>query len=709
MVCRTARTIRTSILLTIVLFGFVNSYGKQKATDPGVPKYSELSGEDKTRLERQRALVAAVVKQRYGKPALTKTVSDLAVLQRLLDDRVFGKTQTYQLQSMGVAFGDVLVSELPLRWVMVTDEYGTDPTLRFEKTTIQINALTMVSKRIERNEAVNLSELLRATRNQLRQLEQSARVEGIASNVATGEPVHDAQVDICVLPHSKAVGPCFRTNTDENGKFTFNGLPAGHYYAKAKSPGFVSDYIVRSGDAIALDAQGSAEFDLATEDVHAVRLRLWPAAAVSGRITDESGRPIPGVSVAAIAETYGFGRRHFGRYRRLTSPETLSNKNGEFRIGEMRPGRYYLEAFFDALSKPDPATFQKGYVPIYYPDAAFLASAIPLCVGPGEFRADFVLHPRATYTVRAKLALPADFRRDVEPVTGLRNEYGELLHSWTREYDHDSQALALGHLTSGSYEIETATGIYDTDPIAKRKFTVIDADVDGLLFHLQRPFKLRVNVHLPHDFRPTTSYSVLLLLQPAEEAMDVIESGWPITKDGELQVPGLRPGQYNLYLFGDDNLYLKEARFRQQDVLANGLALETAPTDALEVTLERTTGEIRGTVLEEKALPLAAADVKLIAQGEDSPYVARSASTDREGSFHFFSVPPGIYDLVALNDTILDSEFGSSEWAQVKDFAKRVEVGDSTQASVDLKATGVRYYTSSCKGQLPQQNDSRHP
>jgi hypothetical protein len=50
---------------------------------------------------------------------------------------------------------------------MVTDEYGTDPTLRFKETTVQINALTMISKRVERDEAVNIFELLRLTREQL--------------------------------------------------------------------------------------------------------------------------------------------------------------------------------------------------------------------------------------------------------------------------------------------------------------------------------------------------------------------------------------------------------------------------------------------------------------------------------------------------------------------------------------------------------------
>jgi hypothetical protein len=51
--------------------------------------------------------------------------------------------------------------------MMVTDEYGTDPTLRFKNTTVQINALTMISKRVERDERVDVSELLRMTREQL--------------------------------------------------------------------------------------------------------------------------------------------------------------------------------------------------------------------------------------------------------------------------------------------------------------------------------------------------------------------------------------------------------------------------------------------------------------------------------------------------------------------------------------------------------------
>ena len=130
-------------------------------------KFNELSAEDEARLNKQRAVVAAAAKKRFGSSELMKQKSDLAILQRMIDDHVFDRTQTYELQCLGVAFGDVLASEFPLKWVMVTDEYGTDPTLRYKATSIQINALTMISKRIEKGDPVDLARFLRITGEQL--------------------------------------------------------------------------------------------------------------------------------------------------------------------------------------------------------------------------------------------------------------------------------------------------------------------------------------------------------------------------------------------------------------------------------------------------------------------------------------------------------------------------------------------------------------
>jgi hypothetical protein len=58
---------------------------------------------------------------------------------------------------------------------MIRDEYGTDPTLRYKQTTININALTMISKRVGRDEPVKLSELLQKTREALLEAENHLR------------------------------------------------------------------------------------------------------------------------------------------------------------------------------------------------------------------------------------------------------------------------------------------------------------------------------------------------------------------------------------------------------------------------------------------------------------------------------------------------------------------------------------------------------
>ena len=163
-----SRTMR-AVFAVAVLLSFSASCSKPPVAPSVTPIFSELSQSDRVRLDRQRAVVAATVKQKYGTVGLTKTVADLPVLQRLIDDNVFNKTQTYELQSLGVAFGDVLATELPLSWTMVTDEYGTDPTLRYKDKPVNIHALTMISKRVERGEVVNLVQLLQITRDQLMQ------------------------------------------------------------------------------------------------------------------------------------------------------------------------------------------------------------------------------------------------------------------------------------------------------------------------------------------------------------------------------------------------------------------------------------------------------------------------------------------------------------------------------------------------------------
>jgi hypothetical protein len=119
----------------------------------------ELPGEsDSRRVSDQLAFVGKFVRERY-RVQLTGTDGDLAIIQRVLDDGVFHKTQTYELQSLGLAFGEAIRGKLGLDWVVVEDVYGRDPALQFRQSAITVFPLTMISKRVEDGKKVDLENL----------------------------------------------------------------------------------------------------------------------------------------------------------------------------------------------------------------------------------------------------------------------------------------------------------------------------------------------------------------------------------------------------------------------------------------------------------------------------------------------------------------------------------------------------------------------
>jgi len=83
----------------------------------------------------------------------------LGLLRALLSANVFSPEQTYELQCMGVILGDVFVQELRMEWITVEDEYGRDPAVRLPSTSIILYPTTMISKRVEAGEMIDVFDL----------------------------------------------------------------------------------------------------------------------------------------------------------------------------------------------------------------------------------------------------------------------------------------------------------------------------------------------------------------------------------------------------------------------------------------------------------------------------------------------------------------------------------------------------------------------
>ena len=99
----------------------------------------------------------------------------LYLIETILKNGWVERTETWKLQALGIAFGDALAQKLMLDWVTVDDEYGCDPALNWPGTSLYSYPLTMISKRIERGEDVDVRELFNATCSQLTDMAFSGR------------------------------------------------------------------------------------------------------------------------------------------------------------------------------------------------------------------------------------------------------------------------------------------------------------------------------------------------------------------------------------------------------------------------------------------------------------------------------------------------------------------------------------------------------
>ena len=120
--------------------------------------FSPLTVNDLARIEAQRKWV-----RQHFTPDTESLYEHLdqklRLLQTIIDAKWIDPTETVRLQSLGITLGDAFSQKTNLHWIMVEDEFGRDPALQFENTSLVVFPLTMISKRIERGESVNIADL----------------------------------------------------------------------------------------------------------------------------------------------------------------------------------------------------------------------------------------------------------------------------------------------------------------------------------------------------------------------------------------------------------------------------------------------------------------------------------------------------------------------------------------------------------------------
>jgi hypothetical protein len=123
--------------------------------------------------------------------------------------------------------------------------------------------------------------------------------------------------------------------TDADGTYEFTELPAGRYTVNVSKTGFVS---LSYGQRRPL--QAGTPLQLAdSQQLSGIDFRLPRGSVIAGHVMDETGDPMPGITVQVMRYQYAQGNRQL-----MPAGNAQTDDQGAYRVWGLNPGDYYVSA-----------------------------------------------------------------------------------------------------------------------------------------------------------------------------------------------------------------------------------------------------------------------------------------------------------------------------------------------------------------------------
>jgi len=458
-------------------------------------------------------------------------------------------------------------------------------------------------------------------------------LSGTVVNSVTGEPIRRALVQIYM-------GPGQASLTDDSGHFEFNGLPPGQASVTVKKPGFFSEgEAVRKGSSPALVTVGS--------ETDAIVLKLIPEAVIQGKIQSEDGEPIGAAPVMVFAPHINDGHKIWDQ-----AGSASTDEDGEFRIVNLTPGTYYLEAgpkLRSSFPNARSATRQLGFAAAYYAGTPARESATAIELGPGQqFEAGLLLKSEPLFHITGDISGLSDSQGTSVQVV---NQYGEAVRP-VRLDQETGQFQA--NVPAGSYLLRATTWSERGRSSSAEVPLVVHSDVDRLQIALSPPHSIPVIVKLEpvHRHERSELQSVRLVsvrfrvTDPARAAPEYSSNVEKTQNRLALVIHDLAAGKYSVEVQPAADWYVRQAQCGTTDLLNDQLTvLPGVQTPPIEIVLRDDGATIKGKVDMGEGRKRAAVVVVPARAAEK----AKMVWTSPGGDFAQSGLASGEYDVIAVD------------------------------------------------------------
>jgi len=489
---------------------------------------------------------------------------------------------------------------------------------------------------------------------------QDGRVD---EHVVTGEggsPLEGATVELTGIVGTEVRSYSARTGRD--GKFVFRNLPPGQGYQLIVIHS--SEYLPAQYAQPAPGLPGKPLSLSSGQQLTNVRIALWPAAQVSGRVLDRTGRPVRAIVSAFkpwYMETWRILARTQDQSKTGAVTRVETNDRGEYRFQGLPAGQYYFLA-------SSTSTIQIGNVKGYTFSSYYGASkpsdqGVPVDLDLGETVRD--LNILGDYMQRTTIPGQAIDRRTGNPVQLtqiLIVRRGEIPEAMTEfvpapAFNRGPRDFLLS-LHPGAYVLTVlARGISgrvnldvkDSSPMSLQvplsPLTEIDGRVtiDGNLAGAFAANSVPVKVILRSMTAPISNFVTRVLPNGTFRVSGIPAGDYRVDVHPFLSAP---PEENMPPAFRD--MYVRSLKLGKDDVLADGLRIDGSFASSLEVVVGANGGVVAGRILRDKQ---AVVNVRAVlvpnAARRQRGDLYKTAFTDDTGQFEIRGVAPGDYKLFA--------------------------------------------------------------
>jgi hypothetical protein len=229
--------------------------------------------------------------------------------------------------------------------------------------------------------------------------------------LANGRPARRASVRL--QPAATACCP-LSVSTDLDGRYEFTEVRAGEYRISAGKPGYLA---LEYGQQRPF-TRGRTIGIAAAETLERVDITLPASGAIAGRVLDENGDAVEGISVRLLQMQFAANRRQLLPVGGVAG--RLTNDLGQYRLYGVPPGQYVVMATpTDQQRVQMPSILPPDYAPTYYPGTSKPSDAKLVTIGVSQEASEIDLGLARVATARISGVVVDSFGRPLQAAITL--------------------------------------------------------------------------------------------------------------------------------------------------------------------------------------------------------------------------------------------------------------------------------------------------